>query len=151
MNPPLWANVVPQSQHTPVSCGQTSVAMAINALTGKSLTDHDIAARYGFALLAALNGETGPKYVWRDDGNFAPSMWPALEHLTRNGFPFVIGLNGEFSVTGRGHIVLVHRIEGDAVTFADPAEGIDRTVSKARIEHGQGYPQGDFVFVCSKP
>ena len=45
--------VVPLAQSNSVSCGQTSVAMCINSLTGKDLRDTDIDSRYGFGLMRA--------------------------------------------------------------------------------------------------
>lgn len=156
---PQWAEVVPLLQHTPVSCGQTSCAMAINALMSPnpSLDDYAISARYGFALLESLNSECKPKYTWVDlfpnsigKIKFTVDLWSKLTHATENGFPIVIGLSGEFSITGHGHIILIYKIIGDQVTFADPAQGINRTVSKSRIEAGQGYPQGTFIFIAHK-
>lgn len=150
MSKPLWANVEPQIQHTPVSCGQTSAAMAIKCLTGKNMSDLGFGDKYDFGLIYGLNKECEPKYHWTDAGNFSRSMWADLEHRMRNGFPVIIGLNGEFSISGHGHIVLLFKIEGDKVTYADPADGTIKATKKSNIEKCKDHPDGKFVFVCSK-
>ena len=150
---PLWANVTPQIQHWPDSCGWTSCAVAIDALMGKKLTDGDLKLKYGGALLSALNAECAPKYHWSDDGDFNRSKWPKLEHMTRNGFPFIIGLNGQFSVTGHGHIVCVFKIDGDQVWYTDSAEGPAghiKVTTREAIENCPPHPQGKFLLVCEK-
>lgn len=144
------ATVVPQFQHTPSSCGQTSVAMAVNALTGKKLTDGDVAERWGYQLLQALNGEC-PDHTWTDGGNLTPASWVTIEAKTARGLPVLIGLNGPlFSHSGRGHIVLITKVEGDKVTFADPAQGEFRQVSKSDMEAAPPHPDGKFLFWAEK-
>jgi len=144
---PVAIKVVPQSQHTPDSCGQTSVAMAIDALMAKSLTDSDINSRYGYELLTALNQECAPKFAW-EDKDFQTTDWPRLESQTAKGLPAVIGLNGPaFSPDGRGHIVLIAAVNGTQVTFADPARGSFRTCTKADIETAPPHPDGKFLFI----
>jgi len=139
----LW-KVEPLAQSNGVSCGQTSVAMACNALTGKMLRDTDIHARYGFSLLAALNGESGQAYV--DGGNLDASKWSGIESRLVRG-PIVIGLNGpDFSPSGRGHIVLITGVDGGKVTFADPNGGVWRTLLKSRFEQAPPHPDGKFIF-----
>jgi len=137
------------AQSNSISCGQTSVAMAINSLTGKNLTDVDIDQKYGFQLLNALNAETGSNGVnWKDGGVISPDCWNLIEQKVNNEkMPVVVGLNGpEFSPSGRGHIVTITKVEGDTVTFADPATGTMRTTTKANMNNAPSHPDGNFIF-----
>lgn len=152
-SPPVKrAEVVPLAQSNSISCGQTSVAMAVNSLKGTSLRDTDIHRRYGFGLLGALNAESASVGVkWKDAGNFSAPKWPVIEGALKQRMPVVIGLNGpEFSPTGRGHIVTIVAIEGDKVSFADPAKGVIRETSRRNIERAPAHPHGKFLFVPSR-
>lgn len=146
------AKVRPLAQSNGVSCGQTSVAMCVNSLTGKKLTDQDIHAKYGFGLLSALNGESrGSGYTWSDAGDLSAKSWPTLEKkLNQEKTPVMIGLNGQFSPSGRGHIVTLLSIEGEKVTYADPADGKIKTTTKQAIEKAPPHPDGKFLFVANK-
>lgn len=146
-------NVTPLAQNTSDSCGQTSVAMSINALTGKNLNDNDINAKYGYELLRALKDETAEAgYTWKDGGEIRPDCWELLEHKVNNEkTPVVVALNGpEFSASGRGHIVTITKIEGDKVTFADPATGTTRTTTKQNMNNAPSHPQGNFIFYADR-
>lgn len=150
---PAGATVKPLAQSNSVSCGQTSVAMSVNALTGKRLTDGDIDRKYGFGLLSALNGESrGSGYSWRDGGNFSAKNWPALEkRLNKERTPVLIGLSGPtFSPSGRGHIVTLLSIDGEKVRYADPADGKVKTTTRRAIEQAPPHPDGKFFFYASK-
>lgn len=147
------ANVRPLIQSNDSSCGQTSVAMAVNSLTGKSLNDRDINNRYGFGLLSALNGESrGSGYSWRDGGNFSPAKWSLLQKkLNTEKTPVIIGLNGpEFSPSGRGHIVTLLSMDGNNVRYADPADGKIKTTTRQSIERAPSHPDGKFIFYASR-
>lgn len=146
------AKVKPLRQSNGSSCGQTSVAMCVNALTGKKLTDKDINGRYGFGLLSALNAESrSAGYKWTDGGNFSAKNWPSLERrLNQEKTPVMIGLNGQFSPSGRGHIVTLLSVDGDKVTYADPANGKVKTTTKKAIEQAPPHPDGKFFFYASK-
>ena len=155
---PVSSNVTPQyftpflqNQSNGVSCGQSSVAMTVNALTGKKLTDNDINSKYGFSLLQALNAETkNYGFSWQDSGNFDKSRWGEIEEKLQKGLPILMGMNGaNFSPTGRGHIVALTSINGDKVTIADPNGGRERIVSRKDIENAKGYPQGQFMFTAT--
>lgn len=155
---PVSSNVTPQyftpflqNQSNGVSCGQSSVAMTVNALTGKKLTDNDINSKYGFSLLQALNAETkNYGFSWQDSGNFDKSRWGEIEEKLQKGLPVLMGMNGaNFSPTGRGHIVALTSINGDKVTIADPNGGRERIVSRKDIENAKGYPQGQFMFTAT--
>ena len=125
--------------------------MAVNSLTGKSLTDRDINRKYGYSLLGALKAESkGSGYSWRDSGDFSKAKWPMLEKkLNQEKTPVLIGLNGpEFSPSGRGHIVTLLSIEGDKVRYADPAKGTIRTTSRKAIEQAPRHPDGKFLFTA---
>lgn len=142
-------NVQPLAQNNSVSCGQTSVAMAVNALTGKNLRDFDVNSRYGFELLNALNTESASAgYRWRDGGEVSGSSWELIDHkVNQEKTPVIVALNGpEFSPSGRGHIVTILKTEGDTVTFADPATGQLRTTTKQAMNNAPSHPDGNFIF-----
>lgn len=144
--PPAGASVqvIPLKQHRDDSCGQASVAMAINTLTGKKLDDNDIDARYGYFLLDALNAEC-PNHVWADP-LFTPASWTGIEQRLKAGRPTLIALNGpDFSPSGRGHVLLICRLVGDLVYMADPATGTIRSWTRAQVESAKGHPQGKWL------
>lgn len=146
-------NVQPLAQSTGDSCGQTSVAMAINALTGQKLNDNDINSKYGYELLNALKTESSSAgYTWKDGGEINPNCWELIDHkVNQEKTPVIVALNGpEFSVSGRGHIVTIIKTDGDKVTFADPATGTVRTTSKQNMNTAPSHPQGNFIFFAEK-
>ena len=147
--PPPKVPVRPLFQSNSISCGQTSVAMAINAIKGSQLKDTTISYRYGFSLLGALNAESRVAGVqWKDAGRPSPSKWPQIEKAVRQGLPVIVGLNGrEFSPSGRGHIVTIVGVDGNKVEFADPAHGNIRQTTKDAIDRAPSYPQGSFIFL----
>ncbi len=141
--------VRPLAQNNSVSCGQTSVAMAVNSLTGKNLKDYDIDAQYGFGLMNALNAECSDAgYEWKDAGNINERSWPLIDRqVNEEKRPVIVALNGpEFSPSGRGHIVTIVKTEGDTVTYADPANGQLKTTSKQNMTNAASHPDGNFVF-----
>lgn len=145
--------VRPLHQSNSVSCGQASVAMAVNALTGKSLSDRDVNRKYGFSLLHALRSESGQSgFHWRDAGNFSRSKWSTLERkLNREKTPVLIGLSGpRFSPSGRGHIVTLLSVQGDRVQYADPADGKIKFTTRRAIESAPPHPDGKFLFVADR-
>lgn len=146
-------DVQPLAQSNGVSCGQTSVAMCINSLTGQSLTDMDIDQKYGFGLLNALKSESAASgYDWRDNGNLTADSWATIDQkVNQEKLPVVVALNGpEFSPSGRGHIVTIIKTEGDNVTYADPADGTTKTTSKYNMQTAPSHPDGNFVFVADR-
>jgi Peptidase_C39 like family len=147
------ASVKPLAQSNGVSCGQTSVAMCLNSLTGSNLTDMDIDSHYGFQLLEALKNESRPAgYDWKDAGNVTANSWSEIDRkVNQEKLPVIVALNGpEFSPSGRGHIVTIVKTEGDTVTYADPAKGILRTTSKQNINNAPSHPDGNFLFMASR-
>lgn len=145
--------VKPLAQNTGDSCGQTSVAMCINAVTGKSLIDNDINAKYGYQLLNALNAESQSANVtWKDGGEVNKNCWSLIEQKVNNeGLPVIVALNGpEFSPSGRGHIVTITKVEGNTVHFADPATGTMRTTTKEAMNNAPSHPDGNFIFYGTK-
>lgn len=146
-------NVKPLAQQNSISCGQTSVAMSINALTGKSLTDTDINNKYGFQLLDALKAETADSgFTWKDGGDIKADSWELIDHkVNAEKTPVVVALNGpEFSPSGHGHIVTIIKTEGDKVTFADPATGTVRTTTKQNMNNAPQHPDGNFIFFAER-
>ena len=149
MGSPMSPTVKPLAQSNGVSCGQTSVAMCINSITGKNLNDMDINSKYGFQLLNALNSETASSGVnWRDGGEVSPYSWNLIDKkVNQEGMPVIVALNGpEFSPSGRGHIVTVVKTQGDTVYFADPATGEVRTTTKQAMNNAPKHPDGNFIF-----
>jgi hypothetical protein len=145
--------VKPLAQNNGISCGQTSVAMCVNAVTGKNLIDADINNKYGFSLLDALNSESSSHGVaWRDAGNLQASQWDLIDHkVNQEKTPVIVALNGpEFSPSGRGHIVTIVKTEGDVVTIADPASGKLRTTTKQAMNEAPPHPDGNFIFYAAK-
>lgn len=153
VRPANTREVVPLAQSNGISCGQTSVAMCLNSLTGKNMTDMDIDAKYGFGLLNALKSESvSSGYDWRDDGNLNANSWAMIDQkVNQEKLPVIVALNGpEFSPSGRGHIVTIVKTEGDTVTYADPADGTLRTTSKHNMETAPSHPDGNFVFLADR-
>lgn len=145
--------VCPLAQQTSDSSGQTVVAMAINSLTGQHLDDKNINDRYGYELLPALREQCAPCGLnWRDAGEIAPDKWALIEHkILEERLPVILALNGpEFSVNGRGTIVLLCGLEGERVTLADPATGTFRITTRANINAAPSHPQGNFIFVAER-
>ena len=146
-------DIAPLAQSNSISCGQTSVAMCVNALTGQNLRDTDIDARYGFELMRALNEESAVAgYQWKDHGDISKDSWALIDHkVNTEKLPVIVGLNGpEFSPSGRGHIVTIMKTEGDKVTYADPADGTIKTTSKKNMEMAPSHPDGNFVFYSNR-
>ena len=143
--------VVPEKQPDGSACGQTSVAMTLRYLTGKPWTASQVANKYGYGLRDALQQETsGLGLSWKDR-NFSPKLWGTIEEKLKLGRPVIMGLNGpDFSPSGRGHIVTLTGIQGDTVTFLDPASGKQRQLPRSAFENAPGHPQGKFVFYAVK-
>lgn len=140
------SSLTPIKQHTDIGCGQASAAAAINSLENKKMTSQEFEQKYGFNLLSGLNQES-EMHSWRDAGDFAPTMWDEIEKKSKQGIPTIIGLNGpEFSPSGRGHIVAIDRVEGDTVSYMDPADGSKRTTTRKAVEQAPAHPDGKFVF-----
>lgn len=149
--------VRPQAQHNSVSCGQTSCAMAINALTGKNLTDQDFNARYGFGLMAGLRKEC-PSWEWWDAGDIGPEQWDDVEACLRaGGVPIAAGNGPHFSASGHGHIMAILALRGELVTVADPngnanpdgsGRGFFRDVTRKQWEQAGRHPDGNFLYLC---
>ena len=139
-----------QRQNDPLSCGQTSAAMSINMLTGKSMTDKTFGEKYGYSLYQGLVEETSKEgYKWNPyETNFDPGKWDIIDKKTNlEGFPVMIGLNGpEFSASGRGHIVTLVGTRGNEVTYLDPADGSTKTTTRKAIEDAPAHPDGKFLF-----
>lgn len=147
------AEVTPFAQSNSVSCGQTSVAMCLNSLTGANLTDMDIDKHYGFQLLNALKSESrSAGYDWRDAGNINNESWSFIDQKVNvEGLPVIVALNGpEFSPSGAGHIVTIVKTEGETVTYADPADGTMKTTSKSNMVNAPSHPDGNFLFVADR-
>lgn len=147
------ASVTPIAQSNSVSCGQTSVAMCLNSLTGGNLTDMDVDTHYGFQLLEALKNESRPAgYDWEDAGNINADSWSMIDRkVNQEKLPVIVALNGpEFSPSGRGHIVTIVKTDGDSVTYADPADGKMKTTKKSNMVNAPSHPDGNFLFVADK-
>lgn len=143
--------VIPQ--HYPDSCGQTSVAMAINTLKGlagtKAWDDDDVHNKYGYGLLAALKGETGKDWTSPD---FSPALWDLIEYNLDCGYPVLFAANGpDFSASGHGHVLLIYQLQGKGregkVYFADPNRGVVTVRTRAQCEDAPPHPQGKWLML----
>ncbi len=56
----------------------------------------------------------------------------------------------EFSPSGRGHIVTIVKVQGDNVSYADPATGTIKTTTKQAMETAPKHPDGNFIFFAEK-
>jgi flagellar basal body rod protein FlgC/predicted double-glycine peptidase len=144
--------VRPLAQSNSVSCGQTSVAMCLNALMGSELTDMSIDAEYGFQLLEALRTESRlAGYTWYDAGNVGEATRADIESTLDSGLPVIVALNGpQFSPSGRGTIVTLTSYSGDRFYYADPADGEFRTTNWPSLASAPSHPDGNFVFLPSE-
>lgn len=137
------AKVKPIPQHESDTCGITSCAMAINMLTGKNFTDLSLKAKYGYNLNEALNEESGKHWELPD---FTPDSWDLIEESLDKGYPVLFAANGfNFSMSGRGHILLIVEIDGQKVTMADPNGGVFRTWTKDQCNNAPPHPQGKWM------
>jgi hypothetical protein len=151
--PGAGASVTPLAQSNGVSCGQTSVAMCLNSLTGANLNDMNIDQHYGFQLLKALKNESREAgFDWRDAGNITNDSWSFIDKkVNQEGLPVIVALNGpEFSPSGRGHIVTITKTTADTVTYADPADGKMKTTKKSNMVNAPSHPDGNFLFVADR-
>jgi predicted double-glycine peptidase len=105
-------------QSTTSTCGPASVCNVLQQL-GVKVTEHDVArASYSYVggteawYLARYIRSKGlaPKFDFRQ--GFAPSV----------GLPAVVGVR----LAGMGHFIAVLKMDGDQVTFVDPAWGASR-------------------------
>lgn len=148
---PKTLGVRPEKQPDRSACGQTSVAMTLRYLTGKPWTASQVASRYGYGLKTALQQETSSLGLTWKDRNFSPRLWGTIEEKLKLGRPVIMGLNGpDFSPSGRGHIITLTGIQGDTVSFVDPASGKQRQLPRSAFEKAPGHPQGKFVFYAVK-
>jgi peptidase C39-like protein len=151
--PGAGASVTPLAQSNSVSCGQTSVAMCLNSITGANLNDMNIDQHYGFQLLKALKTESrSAGFDWQDRGNITNDSWSFIDKkVNQEGLPVIVALNGpEFSPSGRGHIVTITKTTADTVTYADPADGKIKTTNKSNMVNAPSHPDGNFLFVADR-
>lgn len=134
----------PKLQHDGDNCGKTAVAMAVNAVTGKNLEDWDLPAE-GCSLLGELNARSAEAGVQWVDKDLSAANWHLLEQSLQQGCPVVVGLNGEFSASGYGHIVTIVGVEGETVSYADPATGTIRETTREAILTCPPHTDGKFM------
>lgn len=150
----VYLDVTPLPQSNNVSCGQTSVAVATNFITGKNINDKYIDKNYGFELHDALNKETQMdwdcKFASDENWPYWQGTWGHIEESLRCGYPVIMGFNRPFSVTGKGHIITICGIEGDKVYYADSNGGIIKETTKQVMEAAQPHPDGKFYFIPKK-
>jgi hypothetical protein len=147
----FYMQLTPLKQSNSVSCGQTSVAMLINAITGKNFTDQGFDVKYGYSLLHGLNEEIyAAGYEYSDFDLNKQNFEKAIDSL-KKGLPVICGTNTPFSVTGRGHIFVITALSGDtSFVYADPNGGILRTATIEALLSAQPYPQGSFLFIATR-
>lgn len=139
----------PVKQSTVVGSGQASVAFALNALSGATLSDLDIDRVYGFKLLDALRTESHScGYHWKDAGNVSEETKGLIQEKVSLGLPVIVALNGsEFSQNGNGTIVAIVDLQEDTVTYADPRDGTLRKTQWDQMVKAPSHPDGNFLFV----
>lgn len=137
-------DLTPKLQHDGDNCGKTAVAMAVNAVTGKNLEDWDLPAE-GCSLLGELNARSADAGVTWVDKDLSAANWHHLEQSLQQGVPVVVGLNGEFSASGYGHIVTIVGVEGETVSYADPATGTIRETTREAILNCPPHTDGKFM------
>lgn len=140
-------------QHYPDSCGQTSVAMAINTIMGytgsKMWDDNTVHNKYGYDLERALDTETGLNWSSPD---FTPNSWDLIEHNLDCGYPVLFAANGPlFSKSGHGHVLLIYQLKGTGpngqVFFADPNKGVVTERTRKECEDAPPHPQGKWLML----
>ena len=79
--------------------------------------------------------------------SWTAKKWPLIEKSLDDGMPVVVALNGpKFSPSGNGHIVLLTDVEGDRVSYLDPATQSRKQCSRKDMETAPRHPQGNFIF-----
>lgn len=134
-------------QRNAVSCGQASVATALNWLNGSQLNDRDIDQRYGFQLLRALKSESPGGVEWRDAGDLSERTWQEIKIAVEAGLPALVAFREDSHLRRGGTIVTIVGIRGDLATFADPRTGRLASVSKQELLVAEEHPDGNFVFL----
>ena len=138
----------PLKQSNSVSCGQTSVAVCLNALTGRKLTDMDIDQRYGFQLLKALKQESPNGVDWVDAGDLSLSNKELILKALSQKLPVIVAVNGpRFSDSGRGNIVTLAGADEHQVSYLDPFDGKCKTASWEAFLEAPAHPDGNFIFL----
>ena len=133
------------AQITPVDCGITSVVMAVNGLTGRTVTSGGLQGEYGFSLLSAISGN-GLRYT--DHGNLhdgslgsQAAAWNTFQSALAKGHPVLFGANNEGNGThfsgGAGHYMIctgTFQKNGENwITFNDPNGGVQRQCAFADL------------------
>lgn len=159
----LTGKITPFAQHRGDSCGQSSVAMVVNAVTGKHIDDDTIDARYGFELKRGLDTElAGSPFRVTDAGNLGGGSLstPAqaaefLKAHVNKGLPVILAGNNGVSSSGNGHIMVCTGISDDGkgghtLTMADSATGTKIPVPLSVYFSGATHPDGNFVYSVEK-
>jgi hypothetical protein len=133
-------------QSTPTNCGKATVAYVVNKLMGTSLVDTDISSQLQMELV------TRTKLKWESpnfDQKNPNKTWSLIQSSLDRGIPVIIGLGGQFSASGYGHIIPIIGIQGDYVYYMDPADSKNpfKKVTKKDIEDAPGHTQGKFLFI----
>ena len=133
----------------PVKVGQSSVANALNWLSGSAkYTAATIENRHGFGLLQALKEESKPFALdWRDVGDLSEKTWPAIVETLKQGYPVLVAFNGELAPSSAGHIVVLLDTQDGNVEMYDPWRGKPMTQSVASLLEAPAHPDGNFVFL----
>lgn len=97
------------------SNGQARVAVALNRISDRYLTDKDIDAHYGFRLLEALRKESPENVTWRDAGDLGEETWLQIQAtLQEEKLPVVVAYARKDEPSG--YIITLLKVEEEIVT-----------------------------------
>ena len=134
------------AQNATDTCGIASIVTVCKYFK-KNVTEGAVKENFGYNLLTALQYYL-PNIDYADCGNFEdlPDPWDLIEKNLDGGYPVIIGLNGIFSASKQGHIVVIAGVDAEKVYYADPATGTIQTTTKSNIASCPPHPDGKFIF-----
>lgn len=142
---------IPRIEWQQEGCGIASMAMAMEYLKPKSVSSLTAlilqAVNSGahttegwkhkeLAALAGLYGLSGKNYDFSDSGN--PVAFDEFKKSLGGG-PIIVSIHNKFDPKATlGHLVVVTGIDGEAITYHDPASGtkVEKTISTENFLKG---------------
>lgn len=141
----------PIVQQDGTSCGLTSVAMIANAANAKAGTgarpidDQDLRRENGGGtgfLPDVLNGHLRGTGFRATNEDWSGGSWDAIEKSLQSGNPVMVSTNGEFSASGYGHYIVLTKMEGNRVQYADPADGQMKWTTRETLDAQPAHTDG---------
>ncbi len=127
--------VVPLAQSDGDNCGKASVAMVVNAMTGKGVSDRHW-GEAAISLEGTLEKETGRQWGAH---KLSADNWGKVVESVQNGDPVILGGKKGLTNGNIGHFVVIDKIEGNTVHICDPAGGTRKTMTVQQVLDAQGY------------